>query len=61
MKILRRNDLLELLGLSRSTLYNMIRAGRFPAPMRIGQRAVGWREATVKDWLAARPTTTRSA
>ncbi|MEN9419342.1 MAG: hypothetical protein RI988_2962 [Pseudomonadota bacterium] len=59
MKILRRDDVLTMIGLSRSTLYNMVRSGRFPSPTLIGQRAVGWREAEVNDWLAARPAASR--
>lgn len=55
MKILRRDDVLAMIGLSRSSLYNMVRSGHFPSPMLIGQRAVGWRSADVHDWLAARP------
>ncbi|KFE34194.1 phage transcriptional regulator, AlpA [Thioclava atlantica] len=41
----------RLVGLSRSTLYAMIAEGRFPKPVRIGKRAVGWREADLRDWL----------
>ena len=55
MKILRRDDVLDRIGLSRSSLYNMVRAGRFPAPMRLGQRAVGWRLSDVDEWVASRP------
>lgn len=55
MKVIRRNDLLQLIGLSRSSLYAMTKSGRFPKPIRLGQRAVGWREADVQAWLASRP------
>lgn len=55
MKILRRDDVLAMIGLSRSTLYNLVRDGRFPAPISIGQRAVGWRLSDVDEWVASRP------
>lgn len=55
MKILRRNDVLEIIGLSRSTLYYLVRDGRFPAPISIGQRAIGWRLTDVNEWVASRP------
>ena len=38
-------------GLSRSTIYLRISEGRFPAPISLGGRAVGWVEAEVNDWL----------
>jgi prophage regulatory protein len=42
-------------GLPRTTLYAAIAEGNFPAPVRIGRRAVAWREADVLQWLASRP------
>ena len=41
-------------GLSRSTIYLRISRGTFPAPVSLGGRAVGWIEAEVNTWLAAR-------
>lgn len=38
-------------GLSRSTIYLRISEGRFPGPVSLGGRAVGWIEAEVSDWL----------
>lgn len=53
-KIFRRPAVQDLTGLSRSTLYAMIADGRFPAPVKLGARAVGWREADLNEWLASR-------
>ena len=38
-------------GLSRSTIYLRISEDRFPKPVSLGGRAVGWIEAEVNDWL----------
>lgn len=38
-------------GLSRSTIYLRISEGRFPRPVSLGGRAVGWIEAEINDWL----------
>lgn len=38
-------------GLSRSTIYLRISENRFPAPISLGGRAVGWIEAEVNEWL----------
>ena len=52
--ILRTPSVLTLIGLSRTSLWRRVRAGDFPAPVRLGgqgSRAVGWRRADVERWL----------
>lgn len=53
-KILRRTQVEERIGLSRSTLYSMIAEGTFPKPIRLGKRAVGWTESSLADWLTSK-------
>jgi prophage regulatory protein len=48
-------------GLSRSTIYLRISEGRFPKPISLGGRAVGWIEAEVNDWLNQQIETSRKA
>jgi prophage regulatory protein len=38
-------------GISVSTINRMVRDGRFPKPMRLSQRRVGWVAREVKDWV----------
>lgn len=40
-------------GLRRSTLYDLIRAGQFPQPAKLG-RLSAWPESEVSAWVAAR-------
>ncbi|MDP4743751.1 MAG: AlpA family transcriptional regulator [Porticoccaceae bacterium] len=49
--ILRLPTVKKRTGLSRSTIYLRISEGRFPTPVSLGGRAVGWVEAEVNDWL----------
>lgn len=49
--ILRLPAVKEVTGLSRSTIYLRISEGRFPKPVSLGDRAVGWIEAEVQEWL----------
>jgi prophage regulatory protein len=42
-----------LIPVSRSTWWAGVRSGRFPKPVRLGARSVGWRESDLRD-LAAR-------
>lgn len=51
----RRPEVEHVTGISRSTLYEMIKCGEFPKPVRLGRRAVGWPETAVSDWLDSRP------
>lgn len=54
LRIVRRAEVEHVTGLSRATLYRMIAAGRFPAPVRLGKGAVGWRQSEVRAWLESR-------
>ena len=57
----RRRQVEQLVQLSRSTIYAAVKAGTFPAPVRIGARAVAWRVSEVEQWLAARPLASATA
>ena len=48
-------------GLSRSTIYLRIAEGRFPRPVSLGGRAVGWLDAEVQQWLAEQIEKSRTA
>jgi len=52
--ILRRKQVEARTGLSRSTIYARIKTGKFPAPVSLGPRAVGWIENDVHRWLSDR-------
>lgn len=54
LSILRRKQVEERTGLSRSTIYLRIQEGTFPRPINLGARAVGWLENEIESWLAAR-------
>jgi len=40
-------------GLSRSKLYAMVKAGNFPAPIRLSARCVRWTSESVRGWIAS--------
>ena len=42
------------MGISRSTIYRLSRAGLFPEPIRIGPRGMRWLESEIKAWLLER-------
>jgi len=59
--IIRRPKVQAKTGLSRSTIYERIGAGTFPAPVNLGVRAVGWIEAEVDAWVRERVSASRKA
>lgn len=48
-------------GLSRSTIYVRIAQGRFPRPVSLSARAVGWVEVEIDGWVRARIDESRKA
>ena len=59
--ILRLPQVKTRTGLSRSTIYLRISEGRFPKPISLGGRAVGWVESEVDDWLTRQIESSREA
>ena len=53
-KVVRRPEVQVRTGLSRSSIYAKMQDGTFPIPIKLGIRAVGWLEADIEGWLAAR-------
>jgi len=51
MRTLRREEVERKTGLSRSAIYALMAADRFPKPVQLIGRAVGWVEAEVEEWL----------
>ncbi len=52
--ILRARQTFVTTGLSRSALYSLISKGRFPRPVSLGERAVGWRSSDIQAWIESR-------
>ncbi|MCZ6576511.1 MAG: helix-turn-helix transcriptional regulator [Acidiferrobacterales bacterium] len=55
MKVLRTPQVIQLTGLSRTTLWRLERRGQFPARLRLSENSVGWREDEILQWLDTRP------
>ncbi|GGL77495.1 helix-turn-helix transcriptional regulator [Wenxinia marina] len=53
-EILRRPAVVRVTGLPTSTLYAAMARGTFPRPVKLGERAVGWRKSDIENWLASR-------
>jgi len=54
MRFLRLKEVIELTGLSRSTIYKYIEEGVFPRSVSLGGRAVAWVDQEIHEWVLAR-------
>ena len=52
LKILRIPAVIAKRQLSRGTLYRLLKQKEFPAPIHLGDRAIGFIESEVDEWLS---------
>lgn len=52
--VLTISEVADLTTLSKGTIYNYIKSGVLPPPLRLGPRRVGYRLADIEAWLASR-------
>jgi prophage regulatory protein len=57
---LRLPDVKALTGLSKTSLYALIKEKNFPAPVRLGPRAVAWVKSEIRQWAVERVRASRS-
>ena len=50
-EVIRRDEVLKLVPISVSGLYQKISDGQFPRPVKLGLRAVGWNKTEVLQYL----------
>jgi prophage regulatory protein len=53
-RILRFPEVRKRTGLGRTTAWEQIKKGRFPAPVKITEHRIGWLESEINAWLASR-------
>jgi prophage regulatory protein len=52
--VLRLKDVQRRVALSRSAIYSRRADSDFPAPIKLGPRAIGWLQSDVDRWLESR-------
>lgn len=53
-KIIRRREVCARSGYSHDTIDRLEKLGKFPARVRLSDRAVGWFEDEINDWIKSR-------
>ena len=54
VRFVRLPEVMARTGLSRSTIYVRVAEGRFPKPVPLGARSVGWIESELDEWFSDR-------
>lgn len=52
--ILRLPEVIKRTGRSRSSIYQGIKDGTFPKPIKLGARSIGWPSSAIDDWIEER-------
>lgn len=56
-KLLRMPAVEDRTGQKKSSMYAGVKAGTFPAPVRLSARCVAWREEDIDKWISERVAT----
>lgn len=51
-RLLRLDDVEQLTGCGKSTVYGLMAAGKFPKNLKITRRLSAWRESDIQRWIA---------
>ena len=53
-RILKLKEVIEITGLSRSTIYNYMSDNLFPKSIKLTIRRIGWRESDIQNYLSSK-------
>ena len=53
-KFIRLPEVISRTGYKRTSIYEKIAEGTFPAPIKLGPRAVAWVSEEIEEWMDAR-------
>ena len=53
-QLLRLPQVEALVGIRKSSIYDGVKAGTFPAPIKLSRRAVCWPAAAIDAWITER-------
>lgn len=60
-RLLRLPQVEEMTGYKRASIYRLITAEDFPAPIKIGDRASAWIETEVDEWISRKIAESRTS
>lgn len=54
-RLIRIDQVTDLVGIRKESLYRLVRLGKFPRPVKLSERSSAWRESEVLAWINSRP------
>jgi predicted DNA-binding transcriptional regulator AlpA len=54
-RFMRLTEVIDVIGLSRTTIWRMEKAGAFPRRFKLGTSSIAWREKDIIAWMDSRP------
>lgn len=60
-RILRLHQVKEITGLGRFCIYAQMDEGKFPKPLKLTGKSVGWKLSAIMEWIESRPIHDRGA
>ena len=49
--LIRREEVINMTGLSRSTIYTLMKNSEFPLSIKLSERSVAWRRGDIQNWI----------
>ena len=59
--LLRLPQVIERVGLRRTAIYDAVKLGTFPQPIKLGRRCTAWSSSEIDRWVAERIAQSRGA
>lgn len=56
LNLLKRKEVVDLVGLCYTTIYNLEKQGKFPARRKVSKGRVAWVRSEVEEWVRNLPT-----
>ncbi|EWH07471.1 transcriptional regulator [Pseudoalteromonas lipolytica SCSIO 04301] len=50
--LIRREEVITMTGLSRSTIYTLMKNSEFPLSIKLSERSVAWRRGDIQNWIS---------
>ena len=49
--LVRREEVINMTGLSRSTIYTLMKNSEFPLSIKLSERSIAWRRGDIQNWI----------
>ena len=56
LRFMRMREVIEMVGVSRATIYRWMDAGDFPRSIALGGNSIAWSEKSVQEWMESQIT-----